>query len=69
MLSFILGIQRKNELSEAINELRRQVNDIHVNGRPDIFKPGFCKELQDHAEWYLSSDNNDIFVTQFKRPV
>ena len=49
---------------DSINELRRQVNDIHVKGRPDIFKPGFCKELQDHAEWYLSSDNNEIFVDE-----
>lgn len=47
-----------------INELRRQVNDIHVQGRPDIFKPGFCKELQDHAEWYLTSEDNDIFVDE-----
>lgn len=49
---------------DAINELRRQVNDIHVKGRPDIFKPGFSKELRDHAEWYLSSDNNEIFVDE-----
>ena len=47
---------------EAINELRRQVNEIHVSGRPDIFKPGFCKEFQDRTQWYLSSDENDIFV-------
>ena len=53
-----------NKDLEAINELRRQVNDIHVNGRPDIFKPGFCKEFEDYAEWYLSSDNNDIFQNQ-----
>ena len=26
---------------ERVNELRKQVNDVHVNGRPDIFKPGF----------------------------
>ncbi len=30
-----------------VNELRKQVNDIHVEGRPDIFKAGFCRELQD----------------------
>ena len=27
-----------NKDLDAINELRRQVNDIHVNGRPDIVK-------------------------------
>ncbi len=45
-----------------INRLREQVNSIHVQGRPDIFKPGFCKELQDHAAWYLQSEYNDILV-------
>ena len=54
----------ENRDLKAVNELRRQVNDLHVQGRPDIFKPGFCKELEDHAEWYLSSENNDIFVDE-----
>ena len=26
---------------ERVNELRRQVNDLHTEGRPDIFKLGF----------------------------
>ena len=30
-----------------VNELRRQVNDLHAAGRPDIFKPGFSQELRD----------------------
>lgn len=29
-----------------INEIRCQVNDLHVAGRPDIFRPGFGAELQ-----------------------
>lgn len=45
----------KNDL-ERVNEIRKQVNDLHVNGRPDIFKPGFCKEMQEHLyEMYQSS--------------
>ena len=24
-----------------VNELRKQVNDLHVAGKPDVFKPGF----------------------------
>ena len=31
---------------ERVNELRRQVNDLHTEGRPDIFKPGFPGELR-----------------------
>lgn len=29
-----------------INEIRRFVNDVHVNGRPDTFRPGFSPELE-----------------------
>ncbi|MGN0907011.1 MAG: GNAT family N-acetyltransferase [Bullifex sp.] len=29
-----------------VNELRRQVNDLHTEGRPDIFRPGFPDELR-----------------------
>ena len=38
---------RREELGR-VNELRRQVNDLHVAGRPAHFKPGFGPELQDH---------------------
>ena len=38
---------REDEL-EQVNQLRRQVNDVHVQGRPDIFKPGFPIELQNY---------------------
>ena len=31
---------------ERVNELRRQ-DDLHTEGRPDIFKPGFPSELRD----------------------
>ena len=32
----------------AVNRLRKQVNDIHVKGRPEIFKDGFRDELRDY---------------------
>ena len=57
---------RKAEMKDldAVNELRRQVNELHVQGRPDIFKPGFGPELRDHALIYLTSENNEIFVDE-----
>ena len=33
----------ENKDIEQINRLREQVNDIHVQGRPDIFKAGFLR--------------------------
>lgn len=44
-MSIIVRSARREEL-ERVNELRRQVNEVHVNGRPDIFRPGFGGELQ-----------------------
>ncbi|MBR2122274.1 MAG: GNAT family N-acetyltransferase [Lachnospiraceae bacterium] len=32
-----------------VNELRQQVNELHVQGEPDIFKQGFDKELRDYV--------------------
>ena len=47
-----------------INELRKQVNDIHVEGRPDIFKAGFGVELRDYAYTLMNGENSDIIVAE-----
>ncbi|MCR5468414.1 MAG: GNAT family N-acetyltransferase [Lachnospiraceae bacterium] len=47
-----------------INRIREQVNNIHVQGRPDIFKTGFSKEIQDIALEFLQSDETDIWVDE-----
>ena len=49
---------------DRINEMRRMVNDIHVEGRPDIFRPGFGREIQEHAANYLEWENNNILVAE-----
>lgn len=48
----------------CVNEIREQVNDIHVNGRPDIFRPGFCKEMQELVYQMWKSENSDILVVE-----
>ena len=40
--------------AEEINVLRKEVNDLHVAGRPNHFKAGFGKELQEHVYMYLA---------------
>ncbi len=47
---------------ERINELRKQVNDIHVEGRPDVFKSGFGMEIRELAKELLDGENSDIIV-------
>ena len=47
-----------------INELRQQVNRLHVEGRPDIFRPGFSNELRDYARTLIASPEHDILVCE-----
>ena len=49
---------------DRINELRKQVNDIHVEGRPDLFKAGFGDEIRDFAKVMLEGENSDIIVAE-----
>ena len=56
-------LAKENDL-DRVNELRRQVNDLHVKGRPDIFKPGFPKELSDHVYTIWSDPRQRIVVCE-----
>lgn len=49
---------------DKINILRKQVNDIHVEGRPDVFKGGFGKELQDYAKVLINDEKSNIIVVE-----
>ena len=58
-------LARKEEL-ERVNELRRQVNGIHVAGKPDVFKPGFSQELQDYIFVIWDDPEQDIAVAELE---
>lgn len=49
---------------DALNGLRRQVNELHVQGRPDIFKSGFGPELREHVDLYLRRENGYAAVEE-----
>ena len=49
---------------ERVNELRKQVNDLHVAGKPEIFKPGFGAELRDHLFTVFNDPNQRIAVAE-----
>lgn len=49
---------------DRVNELRKQVNDIHVEGRPDVFKAGFGSEMRDFAKVIISRENSNIIVAE-----
>ncbi len=54
----------KEEDLERINKLRNQVHDIHVTGRPDIFKEGFSAELRDYIYKIWEQENKEIIVAE-----
>lgn len=45
-----------------INEIRRYVNDVHVAGRPDTFRPGFCRELEQILYTRFETENWNILA-------
>lgn len=47
-----------------VNELRKEVNDLHVEGRPDIFKEGFSAELRDYIYKIWEEENKEIIVAE-----
>ena len=52
---------KKEEINE-INVIRKQVNDLHANGEPTLFKSGFSKELQDHINNFFDTENKWVLV-------
>ena len=54
----------RQEDLERVNELRKEVNELHVNGRPDIFKGGFGEEIKNYIYNVWSADNKDILVAE-----
>ncbi|RKM59192.1 GNAT family N-acetyltransferase [Butyrivibrio sp. CB08] len=47
---------------DRVNEIRKQVNDVHVTGKPEVFKPGFSKELQDFIKVIWDDPEQEIVV-------
>lgn len=57
----IIRFAKENELVR-VNELRKQVNDLHVEGEPDVFKEGFNDELRDHIYDIWNDSEQEIVV-------
>lgn len=50
---------------ERVNELRKQVNDLHVSGVPAVFKPGFPDELRNYIHEIMADPRKEIVVAEF----
>lgn len=49
---------------EQVNALRRQVNELHVQGKPEIFKPGFSEELQNYIYTIFADPQKSVVVAE-----
>ena len=49
---------------DRINELRKQVNDLHVAGKPEVFRPGFSRELRDYIHAIMEDPQKGIVVAE-----
>lgn len=49
---------------ESVNILRKQVNDLHVAGKPEVFKPGFSDELRNFVRVIQDDPEQDIAVAE-----
>ena len=61
----IVRFAEENEL-DRINEIRRQVNEIHVEGKPEVFKPGFDDELRDYIHVIWNDPQQEIVVADLE---
>lgn len=61
MSDCVVRYAERSEL-ERVNELRAMVNELHVEGRPDIFRPGFTDELKNYIYQKFDSENSDVIA-------
>ncbi len=47
-----------------VNELRRQVKELHAAGKPEVFKPGFSPELADTIHEIFADERRQIAVAE-----
>ncbi len=59
----------REEDLDRVNELRKQVNDLHVAGKPEVFKPGFCDELRDYIQVIRNDPQKEIVVAELQGSV
>ncbi len=52
----------KQEELPRVNVLRQQVSELHAQGRPDVFRPGFCEELRQRINDFFAAPEYDVIV-------
>lgn len=58
-----IRMAREEEL-DRVNELRRQVSELHAAGQPDVFRPGFPQALRDYIHLIWGDPEKEILVAE-----
>ena len=53
----------ENEL-DRVNEIRKQVNELHAAGKPEVFRPEFSQEMRDFIHEIWSDPEKRIVVAE-----
>ena len=61
MKDLIIRYAEKEEL-DAVNRIRKQVNDIHTKGRPDIFRADAWDNIRDIVYKRFEEEDSGLIV-------
>lgn len=65
MENLVIRYAKREEL-ESVNKLREQVNEVHVNGRPDIFRADGWPLIEPNIYTRFDEDNSGVIVADLE---
>ena len=61
MENFIVRYAKREEL-ESVNKIRKQVNEVHVKGRPDLFREDGWQFIEPFVYTRFDEENSGVIV-------
>ena len=52
-----------------VNELRRQVSDLHAAGKPEMFREGFGEDLRQHLYTMFAQEAHQVLVAETEQGI
>lgn len=52
-----------------VNELRRQVSDLHAAGKPEMFRAGFSEALQQHLYTMFAQEDHAVLLAETEQGI
>lgn len=68
MENLIVRYAKREEL-ESVNIIRKQVNEVHVNGRPDIFRADGWQLIEPFVYTRFDEENSGVIVAAIEEKI